>query len=94
MESIKPIVGDGNGIGGYNFHEVTLAKDQHNPLQAAVIHKMTVPVLSRWRLSVEELELIMNGGEICLFVITGGNPFPPINLQVVAQDKNPEVPVV
>lgn len=100
MTAITPIVYSDldadKALQGYAYHTVILARDQHeyNVLEVAVVHKMTVPVISRWRLSPEELAIIMDGGDICLTIITGGGGHPPVNLQVVAQDKNPEVPVV
>lgn len=101
MESIAPVMVDTDldqykGVRGYAFHEVVLAENQpeFQPLTVAVVHKMTVPVVSRWRPTAEELELLVQGADVMLTVITGGGGMQPVNLQIVARDRNPEVPVV
>jgi hypothetical protein len=98
MEAIQPVIipeADGS-IEHYAFHEVVLAKDQpeYNPLPVAIVHKATVPVLSRWRPTAAELELLLQGADIVLQVTTLGGGFPPINLQVVPRDANARLAVV
>jgi hypothetical protein len=62
---------------------------QYDPLPAVYVDSRACPVISRWRPSAEERELIAKGADIVLQQLTFRNPYQPINLQVVMPDDSP-----
>jgi hypothetical protein len=66
--------------------EITIAEDQleYKPLVVAVYQTpQGVPVLlTRWRLTEEERQLVAAGEDLYLSVLTFGQPLQPIGLQV------------
>lgn len=77
MRAISPNLGT---------EEITLAEDQleYSPLVVAPVlspegHQM---VVSRWRLDEAEKEMIANGEDIFLTILTFGHPPPPVGLRV------------
>jgi hypothetical protein len=55
------------------------------------IDKPSIPIVTRWRLSPEERGMVSVGADIVLQQLTFGEPFQPVNLQVVFWDQQPEV---
>ena len=66
---------------------------EHQPeyarLPCAIVSDKRVPVLTRWRFSPEELQQILDGGDLVVQMLTFGNGFSPIALSIVQQDENP-----
>ena len=71
--------------------EVVLGKGQpqYTPLPAVYLNRPDVPMITRWRFSPEEVEAIKLGADLVLQQLTFGQPFQPVNLQVVLMDECP-----
>lgn len=64
-------------------------QDQYQNLPALVLNE---GIISRWKLSPEEIEMVVKTGDIYLFVWTFGNPLQPVLLQTeTPQLENPIV---
>ena len=85
MNSVSPI------IRGMQEHEITLAEDQpqYQPLRVLCINTPGAPVLSRWRLTAEELQAVLDGADIVLTQLTFGNLFQPVHVQVCKPEDIP-----
>jgi hypothetical protein len=74
--------------------EVVLGKDQPQYIQLpalAIPDLPASPMITRWRLTVAELQKIMDGADIVLTVLTFKQPFQPVHLQICGQDETPEI---
>lgn len=87
MTPISPVVV------GQEHNEIVFAKDQpeYTPLHVLMLKGDTRAVVSRWRLSVDDLIAINNGADIVLTQLTFGHPLQPVNFQIVPPDGVPEV---
>lgn len=88
MKPVSPV------MPGMDVNEVVIAKDQpeYIPLPAVVLAKAHgTPVMTRWRLTDEERELIKFGHDVVLTQMTFGGPLQPVHLQVVHQEDVPNV---
>lgn len=88
MTPVSPV------LPGTEIREVVIAKDQpeYLPLPAVVLDKAPgMPVMTRWRLTDEERELVKFGHDIVLTQMTFGGPLQPVHLQVVHQNDVPTV---
>lgn len=76
MVPVEPIVPQGSKL-------VIYAKDQpqYHPLAAAVSSEGVVR--TEWEPTSEELELLLQGGRVCLSVHTFGNALQPVRLEVL-----------
>ena len=85
MNTVSPV------IKGAEAHEIVLAKDQpqYIPMPVLCLDVPGYPVLSRWRLTAEELQKVLDGADIVLTQLTFGNLFQPCHLQVVGPDDPP-----
>lgn len=65
-------------------HEVIYASNQHqyNPLRTLRGATESVPVLSRWKLSEEQMLALVQGADIYIEMLTFGNPLQPIRVAV------------
>jgi len=73
--------------------EIVLGKDQpeYLDLPAVYLECESRPMVTRWRLTPEEREMVVNGADIVLQQMTFKNPFQPVNLQVVMPDDCPQL---
>lgn len=87
MQAVSPVMPGSQDL------EIVLAKNQpeYNPLPVMYLNTPSVPMISRWRLTEEEREMIRNGADIVLTQLTFGLQFRPVNLQIVAQDEMPQL---
>jgi hypothetical protein len=86
MQPISPVMPGSEAI------EVVLAKDQpeYLPLPAVYIEEPG-RFVTRWRLSDEERQKVVEGGDVILTQLTFGNPFHPVNLQVCHPHEQPDL---
>lgn len=66
-------------------------QEEFETLPVAIVHDARVPVLTRWRLTPEDLQLVLEGADIVVQQLTYGNGFHPMCITVVPQDENPMV---
>jgi hypothetical protein len=71
--------------------EVVLGENQpeYVPLPAVYLDTVARPMITRWRLSVEEREAVAAGADIVLQQLTFRQPFQPVNLQIVGANECP-----
>ncbi|RJP17198.1 MAG: hypothetical protein C4529_14985 [Deltaproteobacteria bacterium] len=71
-------------VDGLEGHEVVYAKDQpeYIPLRCLRSNAYTGSVLSRWTLTPEQRQLVAEGGDIFLELLTFGHPLQPIMIAV------------
>lgn len=81
MYSEKPVL-----PGHPELPEVCFAKEGCNDLTAVVIPGPEGEVISRWKLSDDEMALLVNGGDVFLSVKTFNYGFPPVMLRVATSD--------
>lgn len=70
--------------------EVTLAQDQHEyiELTASVLHfnDGSQGLLTRWRLSEEEKQRLVDGEDLFVTLLTFGQPMQPVHISVGRPD--------
>lgn len=74
--------------------ETVLAKDQpqYAPLPVAVVAgRGDLPVIARYRLTADDLQMVLDGGDVIITQLTFCKGYHPINIQVVPQSVNPEL---
>lgn len=83
--SEKPVVE------GLEKHEVVFAKNQsvYNPLRTIRGKTQSVPVLSRWTLTEEQRQAVMDGAEIYLELNTFGQLLQPVRM-AIGSEVSPE----
>jgi hypothetical protein len=87
MQPVSPVVP------GLEPYEIVLAKDQPGYLPLPMLrgpgpmHLM----LSRWKLTDEEKQQILNGSDIYLTQLTFGHPFQPTSLVVARAEASGKV---
>lgn len=79
MEPVSPVMPGSESI------EIVLGANQpeYTPLPAVYLDTPARTMITRWRLTDEERLLIAIGADIVLQQSTFGNPFQPVNLQVI-----------
>lgn len=77
----------------YQEHEIVLGANQpeYTPLPAVVLESASQPMITRWRTTQEERDMIANGADIILQQLTFKSRFQPVNLQVVMPDGLPDL---
>jgi len=78
MKPVSPVM-----PGMEHVREVVIAKDQpeYLPLPAVVLNKAHgTPVMTRWRFTDEERELIKFGHDVVLTQLTFGHALQPVHL--------------
>lgn len=85
MEAVSPVMPGSESI------EIVLGAGQpeYDPLPTVYLDSPSRPMLSRWRLSDEERQLIADGADIVLTQLTFGRKFQPVNLQIIKPDEMP-----
>lgn len=76
--SEKPVVE------GLEKHEVVYAKNQpeYNPLRTVRGKTESTPVLSRWNLTEQQRQAVLDGADVYLELNTFGNPLQPIRMAI------------
>jgi hypothetical protein len=71
--------------------EIVLGRNQpqYTPLPAVYLDTPCKPMITRWRLTDEERDAVANGADVILQQLTFGEPFQPVNLQIVLPDNWP-----
>lgn len=91
MNPISPVLPGKEGL----IAETTFAKDQkeYRPLPSVIIPGPDHEVLTRWELTPEEREALLNGtGYIYLSCWTFGEPLQPLKLRVATVEQIMEEP--
>lgn len=85
MDPVSPVMAGSKPI------EVVLGKDrpEYLPLPAVWLDMVSRPMVTRWRPTTEERKMLAEGADIVLQQLTFGQPFQPVNLQVVMPDEDP-----
>jgi len=89
---------DGPVVEGLEKYETVIAKDQpqYRPLRAIIqgradpVLKSTGAILTRWTLTPEQREAILQGADVYLEILTFGQPLQPLLLRV-GKDVEPDV---
>lgn len=66
--------------------EVSYGKPGCNDLPAVIIPGPEGEVISRWKMSDDEIALLVNGGDVYLSLMTFGEPLQPILLRVATPE--------
>jgi hypothetical protein len=85
MTPVSPVMPGSESI------EVLLGKgqDEYIPLPAVWLELKCRPMVTRWRLEPEERAAVAAGADVVLQQLTFGQPFQPVNLQIVPRDEMP-----
>src|SRR5271170_7242303 len=85
MEPCSPVMPGSESI------EIVLGENQKEyiPLPAVYLDTPSLPMITRWRLSLEEIRAILRGADIVLTQLTFGADFQPVHLQVVEPGRMP-----
>ena len=67
-------------------HLVLFAKDQPEYIPLPALVSADGVVMTEWEPSAEELERLLQGGRLRLWVHTFGHPLQPVKLEVVEPD--------
>jgi hypothetical protein len=85
MIAVSPVMPGSESI------EIVLGKDQpeYMPLPAVYLDTVVCPMITRWRLTDEERDAIMDGADVVLTQLTFREPFQPVHLQIVGREDAP-----
>ena len=85
MDPVSPVMPGSSEI------EVVLGKDQpeYVALPAVYLDSIARPMITRWRLTDEERQMIHEGADVVLTQLTFRHPFQPVHLQVAYPDAMP-----
>jgi hypothetical protein len=87
MTPVSPVMPGGEMI------ETVFGENQpeYIPLPSVFLDQPNRPVITRWRLTDEEREAVLNGGDVVLTLLTFWGPLQPVHLQVCMPEQYPNL---